>query len=347
MTRVSVAPRGERPSFRRRAVSGARFPRRLRASARHVLALPRPCRGRAPRAVDPGRLPRPLAGSVVGLFVAGVSLASVAPYVLPMRPVPDNGRPIYTLLQMNLLWNAGDRAEAIRRIAETRPDIITLQELTGDWREALAPLETSYPYQAVCLEADGFHGDSAILSRRPFVEGSTPICDVGDSLAAARIDLNGTAVTIASHHQLWPWPRSQWRRFDSAREMLAALPAPLILAGDFNAAGWSAFLDTYAKTTNTRVVQGIGRRGCSKACRRRPRGSSGSGSTISSPRRRSRSTASSGRRRRPPTTFRSSSVSRSRPMPRRPRSPPAEAGGRPRLTSCRRPAPRRPAAGPR
>lgn len=197
-------------------------------------------------------------GSAVGLVVAGVSLWSVAPYVLPMRPEPGDGRPVYTLLQMNLLWNAGDRAEAIRRIAETRPDIITLQELTGDWREALAPLEASYPHQAVCLEADGFHGDSAILSRRPFVEGSTPICDVGDSLAAARIDLNGTAVTIASHHQLWPWPRSQWRRFDSAREMLAALPAPLILAGDFNAAGWSAFLDTYAKTTNTRVVQGIG-----------------------------------------------------------------------------------------
>ncbi len=194
----------------------------------------------------------------LGLVVAAVSLYSVAPYVLPMRAEPPADAPVYTLLQMNLLWDAADRAEAIRRIADTRPDIVTLQELTGDWREALSPLEASYPYRAVCLEADGFHGDSAILSRRPFAEGTSPICDVGDSLAAARIDLNGVAVTIASHHQLWPWPRGQWRRFASVRDKLAALPAPLILAGDFNATGWSAFLGAYAETTGTRVVPGVG-----------------------------------------------------------------------------------------
>ncbi|WP_279477865.1 endonuclease/exonuclease/phosphatase family protein [Aureimonas sp. SK2] len=198
------------------------------------------------------------ASGLAGALVAGVALYSTLPYLLPMRdPAPD-GAPTYTLLQMNLLWNAGDHAEAIRRIADARPDIVTLQELTGDWRESLAPLEAMYPFQAVCLEADGFHGDSAILSRRPFVEGSKPLCNVGDSLAAARIDLNGVAVTVASHHQLWPWPRGQWRRLASVRDTLAQLPAPLILAGDFNAVGWSAFLQTYAETTGTRVVPGIG-----------------------------------------------------------------------------------------
>ncbi|WP_168990456.1 endonuclease/exonuclease/phosphatase family protein [Aureimonas flava] len=198
------------------------------------------------------------AGGAIGAVAACAALASVAPYVIPMRGAAEDGTPTYTLLQMNLLWNAGDRTEALRRIAELRPDIITLQELTAEWRATLEPLRATYPYQAVCLEADGFHGDSAILSRRPFVEGSKPLCDVGDSLAAARVDLNGVVVTIASHHQLWPWPRGQWRRLDSARDTLAALPAPLLLTGDFNAVGWSAFLGAYAEATGTRVVRGIG-----------------------------------------------------------------------------------------
>ncbi len=197
--------------------------------------------------------------ATLGAVVAGAALVSVAPYVLPMRAVPAGpGAPSYTLLQMNLLWDAEDLGEAIRRITDARPDIVTLQELTGEWRRSLAVLEATYPYQAVCLEADGFKGDSAILSRRPFVEGTAPLCDVGDSLAAARIDLDGAAVTIASHHQLWPWPRGQWRRLSSVRPSLQGLPAPLILAGDFNAVGWSAFLDAYAKATGTRVVRGVG-----------------------------------------------------------------------------------------
>lgn len=198
------------------------------------------------------------ASGAMGLIAAGLALYTVAPFVLPMRAAPADGGPTYTLLQMNLLWNAGDHAKAIRRIADAQPDIVTLQELTAEWREALRPLEAAYPYQAICLEADGFHGDSAILSRRPFVEGAEPVCDVGDSLAAARIDFDGVAVTIASHHQLWPWPRSQWRRLASVHDKLAALPAPLLLAGDFNAVGWSAFLQAYAETTGTRVVRGVG-----------------------------------------------------------------------------------------
>lgn len=194
----------------------------------------------------------------MGAIVVGVALYTVAPFIVPMKPDVVPGAPSYTLLQMNLLWNAGDHTETIRRIADTRPDIVTVQELTGEWRASLQALEATYPYQAICLEADGYHGDSALLSRRPFVQGSEPRCDVADSLAVARIDLNGVAVTVAAHHQLWPWPRGQWRRFASVRDKLTALPAPLLLAGDFNAVGWSAFLGAYAKATGTRVVRGVG-----------------------------------------------------------------------------------------
>ena len=189
---------------------------------------------------------------------SATALLSVLPYLLPTNaPPPIAGAPSYSLLQMNLLFRAEDRNAALRTIADTLPDVVTVQEMTSDWRQTLLPLEAAYPHQLHCDGADGFVGDSAILSRRPFVEGAEPVCDRRNSLAAARIDFNGVAVTVASHHQLWPWPAGQWRRLDRLREKLAALPAPLVLAGDFNAVPWSAFVQAYETILDAEAVRGI------------------------------------------------------------------------------------------
>lgn len=197
------------------------------------------------------------------LLAAALAAASVAalafslPWMLP-RPEAAIEGPRYTLLQMNLRWNAGEPVEALRRIAETDPDIVTLQEMTPQWVALFAPLAERYPHQVHCDGADGFHGDSALLSKRPFVPGAPTICDERNSLAAARIDLNGVPLTVASHHQLWPWPRGQWQRLDRLRDTLEDLPRPILMAGDFNAVPWSAFLAEYAAATGTRVVEGVG-----------------------------------------------------------------------------------------
>ncbi len=196
-----------------------------------------------------------LAGALA--LACAAALAASLPWMLPRSGEAPEG-PRYALLQMNLRWNAGDKAEALRRIAEADADIVTLQEMTPEWAALFAPLAERYPYQVHCDGADGFQGDSALLSRRPFVPGSAAICDERNSLAAARIDFNGVPLTVASHHQLWPWPRGQWRRFDRLRETLEDLPRPLLLAGDFNAVPWSAFVGGYAQATGGRVVPGIG-----------------------------------------------------------------------------------------
>lgn len=196
-----------------------------------------------------------LAGASIAAGLA--ALASVLPMLQVERTNAPNGA-VYSLLQMNLRWDATRPEEAIRRIAEAQADIVTLQEMTPDWRARLAPLQERYPYQVHCPGADGFLGDSALLSRRPFVQGSEPVCDERNSFAEARIDFNGIAVSIASHHQLWPWPAGQWRRLDRLRATLEQLPAPVLIVGDFNAAPWSAFVQTYADLTDARVVAGIG-----------------------------------------------------------------------------------------
>lgn len=195
-------------------------------------------------------------GAVAGA-TATVALTFSLPFLFAERVEPSDG-PSYALLQMNLRWNAQDRSEVLRRIADTRPDVIALQEMTPQWRERLSLLDAAYPHQVHCEDADGFSGDSAILSRRPFVPNSDPLCDSDNSLARARIDFNGTGVTLVSHHQLWPWPAGQWRRLERLGETLASLPQPVLIAGDFNAVPWSALLSGYAQETRTRVVRGIG-----------------------------------------------------------------------------------------
>lgn len=189
--------------------------------------------------------------------MAVIAIVSLAPFARFADPEEASG-PAYTLLQMNLRWNSGETTEVLRRIAEADPDIVTLQEMTPNWRSALGPVEQRFPYQVHCPGADGFRGDSALLSRRPFVAGSTPVCDEKNSFAEARIDFNGIGVSVASHHQLWPWPAGQWERFDRLAETLRELPAPVLVAGDFNAVPWSAFVGAYAEALGARVVPGIG-----------------------------------------------------------------------------------------
>ncbi|MFD2237076.1 endonuclease/exonuclease/phosphatase family protein [Aureimonas populi] len=195
--------------------------------------------------------------AAAGGLGAALALAFSLPWLLPASQAPGNG-PVYSLLQMNLLYRSTDMAAALQRIGEAQPDVITVQEITPQWRARLAPLDAAYPHQLHCEDADGFSGDSAIYSRRPFVEDAPTLCDSENSLAMARIDFNGVGVTVISHHQLWPWPAGQWSRFGRLRETLASLPAPLLAAGDFNAAPWSALLAAYAETTGARVLPGVG-----------------------------------------------------------------------------------------
>ena len=200
---------------------------------------------------------RGIAGPLALAGAIGAAV-SVAPYLLPRPdPAPDAAGPTYALLQMNVLYKASDPAEALRRIGETRPDVVTLQELTPEWADILQSLRDTYPHQFICREP-GPAGriDAGILSRRPFV--AQGLCDVEHAFAAQRVDFNGTELTVAAHHQLWPWPAGQWRRLDRIADLLGALPTPVLLGGDFNAVPWSAFLRRYETLTGASAVRGIG-----------------------------------------------------------------------------------------
>jgi len=203
-------------------------------------------------------IPRVAGATAVTAALAG--FATAAPYVLPdstpMAADAVAGRPAYRLLQMNLRYDVAEPAEAIRRIAAEAPDIVTLQETGRGWQARLETLSATYPHQFYCSGRFA-QGNVAILSKRPFVD-ETGYCDVENGFAARRIDFNGTVATIVSQHLQWPWPFGHWRQLADLQETLGLLRGPVLIAGDFNAAPWSAALATYAAASRTTPMTGIG-----------------------------------------------------------------------------------------
>ncbi|BDA83745.1 endonuclease/exonuclease/phosphatase [Aureimonas sp. SA4125] len=202
---------------------------------------------------------RLFAAALASICAGGLGLATVLPFLLPL---PQDGTalpgsPRYTLLQMNLRFDAPDKAAALRLIGERLPDVVTVQEMTGSWERAFAGILDRYPYQYFCAYPE-HDGDAGILSRRPFAEGDAGVCDPFGAFAAKRIDFNGTQVVIGSQHLRWPWPGRQWRQVKALAPKLAGLGDPLIIAGDFNSAPWTASMRAMAAASNTRVIPGIG-----------------------------------------------------------------------------------------
>lgn len=180
---------------------------------------------------------------VFGLAAISAALGySIIPGLGPVhagfQPKPEE-RATYRLLQLNLRFNNAEPGNVLSLIGSLRPDIITVQEVSVMWQEKLGLLKAAYPYQFVC-DGWGRVGGVAILSRRPFEEGSKPECLEDGSFARATVDLAGRSVDIASVHLHWPWPHGQSQQLDRLAEPLSQLSTDAILAGDLNATPWSA-----------------------------------------------------------------------------------------------------------
>ncbi|MEY8837495.1 endonuclease/exonuclease/phosphatase family protein, partial [Cribrihabitans sp. XS_ASV171] len=96
-------------------------------------------------------------------------------------------------------------------------------------------------------------GGVAVLSRFPKVPGSET-CVAMQGLAAMRVETPLGKVTLASIHLHWPWPHGQAAQVDRLLPVLEALPRPVILAGDFNAVGWSHSVARIARATGNERI---------------------------------------------------------------------------------------------
>ncbi len=163
----------------------------------------------------------------------------------------------YRLLQMNLRYDNPTPKQVFSLIGQTRPDIVTLNEVSSMWVEELKFLEATYPYRVICPPPARI-GGVAILSRRPFASSSAYACYDRGSMAVATVRLGADPVEIAALHLGWPWPYEQHRQVERVSPVLQRLGKTAILAGDLNATPWSATAHRVAAAGELDIVPGVG-----------------------------------------------------------------------------------------
>ena len=184
------------------------------------------------------------------------AFASVQPLPGPAAATA-NGGPRYKLLQFNGRFDNAEPRRFLSLIGRERPDVIALQEMSASWQKALEPIAAVYPHRHRCAHR-GPLGGVMILSRRPFWPGSAPQCRDEGALATANLDFGGRRLTIAALHLEWPWPHSAPAQIKRLEADIGALGSDAMLAGDFNAAPWSAAVTGIAAENGMSIVPGLG-----------------------------------------------------------------------------------------
>lgn len=213
-----------------------------------------------------------------GVAVVLVSVALSAPYL----PGFERGfavasltgdKPKLRVVQMNLRFDNRTPLDAAAIVADAKADIIILQEVTRYTESVLATLRPTHPTQITCHT--NRVGSVAILSRYRLDPVLAPDCRRWQGFAQATLRLpdrfgDSKSVTVASFHSHWPWPRRQAAQLARLESTFQRLPGPLIFAGDFNSAPWSAAVQRLAKWTNTQVVSGLHLTWAPRSLRRTP-----------------------------------------------------------------------------
>ncbi|WP_244748226.1 endonuclease/exonuclease/phosphatase family protein [Mesorhizobium sp. 131-3-5] len=199
--------------------------------------------------------------AAAGLLFAIACLATTASALPRLWPQPAVAKPtdqaVYSLLQMNLRFNNPTPKKVLSLIGRTNPDVITLDEVSEMWTTELGTIASAYPYRILCPYPNGMFG-VALLSRRPFVAGTTPRCEPRGAMATATIDFGGIDVDVAAIHLSWPWPKEQYWQIGELAQTLAGLGETAIMAGDCNAVPWSAAVRRVAALGGLTVMPSAG-----------------------------------------------------------------------------------------
>lgn len=156
------------------------------------------------------------------------------------------------LIQFNTLFSNPAPDRSLAWIKSEQPDFVMLQEVSSKTFTIYDGLAETMPYGAFCKFAPV--GGVAVRSKFSLISQG---CVEKQGLVWMRADVNGTQVSFASVHLHWPWPFRQAKQNEWMQESLKAIPRPVVLTGDFNAAAWSGAVSKVAAASDTTVVPGL------------------------------------------------------------------------------------------
>ncbi|MFB2595155.1 endonuclease/exonuclease/phosphatase family protein [Paracoccus sp. p4-l81] len=185
------------------------------------------------------------------LVIAG--LVGLGPILLSaFMPAPAPQGPVLTVYQKNILFKNPTPADLIADIRASGADLVFLQESFGANRDLPDGLSDLYPHRLRC--AARVYEGVLIMSRWPM---SALNCAGNQGMASARVETPLGPVTAAAVHLHWPWPYGQADQMAVMRPVMAALPGPVIIGGDFNSVAWSQTLAMAGQATGTERVRPV------------------------------------------------------------------------------------------
>ncbi|PWK75710.1 endonuclease/exonuclease/phosphatase family protein [Aminobacter sp. AP02] len=188
---------------------------------------------------------------------SALPLPGLGPVHAAFQPRTDD-RPAYKMLQMNLRFDNAYPEKVLSLVGRMQPDVIAFEEVSDMWAGKLQPLFMRYPYRMLCRYPNRMFG-VALLSRRPFAEGTQPQCFGNGALAIAKVDFGGRTADVAALHLGWPWPFEQSRLVTRLSSPLGSMGENALLGGDFNATPWSATVSRVAEAGGLTLMPAAGR----------------------------------------------------------------------------------------
>lgn len=183
-----------------------------------------------------------------GAIVAALSIYPAWPFLSPYAQLTQPLK----LIQFNTLFSNPNPDHSLAWIKGEQPDIVMLQEVSLKTLAVYDGLAEALPYGVLCKFAPV--GGVAVRSKFPLIGQG---CVEKQGLVWMRADVNGKQISFASIHLHWPWPFKQASQIEWMRESLQAIPRPVVVAGDFNAAARSEAVNRVATASNAGVVPGL------------------------------------------------------------------------------------------
>lgn len=174
------------------------------------------------------------------LAVTGAAVIALAVVLVPRMSAdeqPAAGGAEFTVMSVNLYVGQTDLGKVVDLVAEHRPDLLSVQELTPGAAEGLAELglEELLPYSI--LEPDGLAVGTGLYAAHPLERIETVGRDGIFYQIGAEVDLGGEAVRFMAVHTAAPATPERIPLWEDDFEQMPRPDggAPWVLAGDFNA----------------------------------------------------------------------------------------------------------------
>jgi endonuclease/exonuclease/phosphatase (EEP) superfamily protein YafD len=167
------------------------------------------------------------------------------------------------LLLSNVLSSNQQFQTLLDLIEQEQPDIITLQEVTPQWAQALKKLNKIYPYSHIEARQDNF--GIAFYSRIPALTIDTQFYGHAELPSiTAQITVGKTPLTIIASHPLPPINTQLYQLRNQQLQAIAkvtkTIDQPIIVLGDLNTSQWSSHFQAFknnSRLKNARKGFGI------------------------------------------------------------------------------------------